>query len=199
MEKQYAADIVLEFLFGFNKKNGNGMKENNELMMIAEGDTIRYALIKEGKRKLFVFGVNPSTATDKKSDPTMRKVKKFAENFGFDGYAMLNLYSLRCTKPYALPKEINEELHQKNLKCIKEVIGNTKNPVVLFAFGNPINAAPYLRKCFKDIVTMLKPLCPQWKQLGTLTKAGNPRHPSWAPSTSTLEDFDVVEFLGEDK
>ena len=52
MEKQYAADIVLEFLFGFNKNNRKGMKENNELIMIAEGDSIRYALIKEGKRKL---------------------------------------------------------------------------------------------------------------------------------------------------
>jgi len=175
------------------------MKENNDLIMIAEGDTIRYALKKEGKKMLYVFGVNPSTATDKKSDPTMRKVKKFAENFGFDGYAMLNLYPLRSTNPYALPKEIDEELHQKNLRCIGEVIGDAKNPVVLFAFGNPIYAAHYLKKCFKDIVTMLKPLCPQWKRLGTLTKAGNPRHPSWAPSASTLEDFDVDKYLGEEK
>ena len=175
------------------------MKENNDLMMIAEGDSIRYALKKEGRNMLYVFGVNPSTATDKKSDRTMRKVKNFADKYGFDGYTMLNLYPLRSTKPYALPKEINEELHQKNLRCIMELIGNEKNPVVLFAFGNPINAAPYLRKCFKDIVTMLRPLCPRWKRLGILTKAGNPRHPSWAPSSSTLEDFDVEKYLGEDK
>lgn len=174
------------------------MKEDNELIMIAEGDSIRYALKEDGVSMLYVFGVNPSTATDKKLDPTMRKVKKFAEKYGFDGYVMLNLYPLRSTNPKALPKEMDEELHQKNLKCIKKEIGNTKNPVVLFAFGDPINVAPYLRKCFKDIVTMLKPLCPQWKRLGTLTKAGNPRHPSWAPSTSTLEDFDVDKYLGED-
>lgn len=174
------------------------MKENYELIMIAEGDSNRYALIKEGESMLYVFGVNPSTATDKKSDPTMQKVKKFAENFGFNGYAMLNLYPLRSTNPYALPKKMNEELHQKNLRYIKEVIGNAINPVVLFAFGNSINATPYLRKCLKDIVSILKPLCPQWKQLGTLTKMGNPRHPSRAAYSSILENFDVDKYLGED-
>jgi len=146
---------------------------------------------------LYVFGVNPSTATDKKSDPTMQKVKKFAENFGFNGYAMLNLYPLRSTNPYALPKKMNEELHQKNLRYIKEVIGNAINPVVLCAFGNSINAAPYLRTCFKEIITVLRPLNPLWKRLGTLTKAGNPRHPSRAAYSSILEDFDVDKYLGK--
>ena len=174
------------------------MKENDILIMKADGDNVRYSLEKQGSKMLFVFGVNPSTATDTKSDPTMRKVMKFAKNFGFDGYAMLNLYPLRSTNPYALPKKMNEELHQKNLRYIKEVIGNAKNPVVLFAFGNSINAAPYLRKCFKDITTMLRPLNPLWKQLGTLTKAGNPRHPSRAAYSLFLEDFDVTKYLGED-
>ena len=43
----------------------------------------RYALGNTGKKTLFVFGVNPSTATDKISDPTIRNVKIFSKYFKF--------------------------------------------------------------------------------------------------------------------
>jgi len=162
--------------------------------MRAEGSTIRFALLKEGEQMLYVFGVNPSTATDTKPDPTMQKVIGFAERNGFDGFAMMNLYPLRSTNPNALPKAIDEELHQKNLVEINEVMGNKSNPVVLFAFGNAISAAPYLKGCLRDIVTMLQPLCPQWKQIGNPTKWGNPRHPLYARYVP-LENFDVEAYL----
>ena len=162
--------------------------------MRAEGKTIRFALLKYGEQMLYVFGVNPSTATDTKPDPTMRKVMGFAEYNGFDGFAMMNLYPLRSTNPNALPKAMDEELHQRNLAEIKEVICKKKNPVILFAFGNAIGAAPYLKKCLKDIVTTLQPLCPQWKQIGKPTKWGNPRHPLYARYVP-FEDFDVEAYL----
>ena len=88
--------------------------------MRAEGDTIRFALLKDGEQMLYVFGVNPSTATDKKLDRTMQKVLGFAERNGFDGFAMMNLYPLRSTNPYALPKVMDEGLHQRNLAEIKK-------------------------------------------------------------------------------
>lgn len=119
--------------------------EYKDVKMLAEGDTVRYALIKEGKSMLYVFGVNPSTATDKKSDPTMRKVVNFAKYNGFNGFAMMNLYPLRSTNPHALPKVINEELHQRNLAEIKKVVGQENNPVILLAFGDAIDDAPYLK------------------------------------------------------
>ena len=72
----------------------------------------------------------------------------------------------------ALPHNIDFELHQKNLQKIKEIIGNNKNPVVLLAFGNPINAATYLKDCLKEIVDLLQPLNPKWKQIGEPTKLG---------------------------
>ena len=83
------------------------MIQYNDIEMRADGDSVRYTLIKEGKRMIYVFGVNPSTATDSIPDPTMRKVIRFAGNNGFDGFAMMNLYPLRSTNPNALPKEID--------------------------------------------------------------------------------------------
>ena len=165
------------------------------IKMEADGDNIRFALLKSGKRMLYVFGVNPSTATESRSDSTMRKVIGFVERNGFDGFAMMNIYPLRSTNPFSLPKEINEELHQNNLAEIKKVIGNENNPVVLLAFGNSIGAAPYLKKCLSDIVSMLQPLHPQWKQIGNLTKRGSPRHPSRASYSLDLQDFDVTKYL----
>lgn len=164
------------------------------IKMVADCENNRFALLKSGKRMLYVFGVNPSTATESRSDPTMRKVIGFAKRNGFDGFAMMNLYPLRSTNPFSLPKVINEEFHQRNLAEIKKVISNGNNPVVLLAFGNSIGAAPYLKKCLSDIVAMLQPLHPQWKQIGNLTKKGNPRHPSRASYSLGLQDLDVTIF-----
>lgn len=171
------------------------MKNYNDIEMKAEGDSVRYALIREGKQMIYVFGVNPSTATDSIPDLTMRKVIGFAERNGFDGFAMINLYPLRSTNPCALPRDINIELHRKNLQVIKEIIGNKPNPVILLSFGNSIEAAPFLKDCLIDIIELLKPLEPKWKQIGKQTKAGHPRHPSRAAYSMGIQDFDVNEYM----
>ena len=171
------------------------MNNYNDIKMVAEGDSIRYALIKEGKNMLYVFGVNPSTATDTDPDPTMSRVIGFVNRNGFDGFAMMNLYPLRSTNPNALPHNIDIGLHQKNLQKIKEIIGNSNNPIILLAFGDPINAAPYLKDCLKDIVDLLQSLSPKWKQIGMPTKMGNPRHPSRAAYSMGIQDFDVNEYM----
>lgn len=173
------------------------MNNYDNIKMIAKGDSVRFALIREGQRMLYIFGVNPSTATDTNSDPTMRKVIRFVESSGFDGFAMLNLYPLRSTNPYALPQVIDIELHQENLKMIKEIIGDKKNPVVLLSYGNSIEASPFLKNCLVDIVNLLKPLDPNWKQIGTPTKAGHPRHPSRAAYSMGIQDFNVIEYLNK--
>lgn len=98
------------------------MTNYKEITMEADGDNIRFVLLKSGERMLYVFGVNPSTATESRPDPTMRKIIGFAIRNGFEGFAMMNLYPLRSTNPYDLPKEIDEELHQRNLAAIKEFL-----------------------------------------------------------------------------
>ncbi len=171
------------------------MKNYKEVKMVAEGDSVRYALIIDGKNMLFVFGVNPSTATDIDPDPTMNKVIGFVNKNGFDGFAMMNLYPLRSTDPKALPKIGDYDLHRKNLQNIKKIVGNKQNPIVLLAFGNTINVAPYLKDYLKDIIDLLQPLKPKWKQIGEPTKMGNPRHPSRAAYSMGIHDFDVIEYL----
>ena len=169
------------------------MKYEN-VTLKGNANEFRFSLTKEGNRKLVVFGVNPSTANEQIADLTITKVMGFAERNGFDGFIMLNLYPQRCTNPESLDKEIDEELQRKNLEAIRLSVGDMKEPIVLLGFGDTINLRPYLKRCLKEIIDMLAPNNPQWKNVGTLTKNGNPRHLSRVGYTS-LSDFNMQEYI----
>lgn len=51
---------------------------------------------------LTVIGLNPSTATHLVDDPTIRRCKDFAKQWGFGGYRMLNAFAWRSTDPAGL-------------------------------------------------------------------------------------------------
>lgn len=169
------------------------MKYEN-VAMKGNVNEFRFSLTKEGNKKLVVFGVNPSTANEQNSDPTITKVMGFADRNGFDGFIMLNLYPQRCTNPTDLDKEINEELHRQNLEEIRLSVCDMEKPVVLFGFGDTINLRPYLKRCFKEIINVLATYNPQWKNIGTLTKNGNPRHLSRVSYTE-LTNFNIEEYI----
>ena len=169
------------------------MKYEN-VTMKGNANEFRFSLTKEGDRKLVVFGVNPSTANEQIADLTITKVMGFAERNGFDGFIMLNLYPQHCTNPESLDKEIDEELQRKNLEVIRLSVGDMKESIILLGFGDTINLRPYLKRRPKEIIDMLAPNNPQWKNVGTLTKNGNPRHLSRVGYTS-LSDFNMQEYI----
>lgn len=95
------------------------------MVVIMIANTVRYLLKKEGKRILYVIGINPSTANETKPDRTLGRVMGFAEENGFDGFAMVNLYPQRSTRPYNLHQELCVEMHKNNLSVIKELFLET--------------------------------------------------------------------------
>ena len=168
--------------------------EYKNIKMVGDTETVRYLLKKEGKRILYVIGINPSTANEEKPDRTIGRVMRFAEDNGFDGFAMINLYPQRSTRPYNLHRELCVEMHRNNLLAIEELFYDVQSPTVLLAFGNNIRIRRYLKDCFRDIVSIIQQYSPQWKQIGNLTGLGNPRHPLYARKES-LRDFDVQQYL----
>lgn len=166
----------------------------DDVYMIGDADKVRFLLYKKGKQVLFAFGINPSTANERKPDNTIRRIMGFAEREGFDGFAMLNVYPQRCTNPNHLHTVCEKNLHKKNLGIIVDIMEHHQNPTILVAFGNLINKRKYLKDCFQEIATALRPYNPKWKQIGDLTKAGNPRHPLMA-KYQPICDFDISEFL----
>ena len=68
----------------------------------------RYSLIHRldpllgGDRLIMWIGLNPSTADESQLDPTLRRIARFSERDGYDGFWMANIFALRT--PY--PKEM---------------------------------------------------------------------------------------------
>ena len=67
----------------------------------------RYALwrIWDKNKPLVMFiGLNPSTANQVSDDATIRRVKKFAQNWGYGGVYMMNLFAYVTPYPEELKK-----------------------------------------------------------------------------------------------
>ena len=159
-----------------------------------EDNTARYVLGLDGTNPLIVIGVNPSTADEKKSDPTIVRVMGYMQRNSFDGFLMINVYPERSTNPGNLSKELNQQLHRRNLLYIEGILAKHKNATILVAFGNSISIRSYLKGCFNDKINIASKYNPTWKQIGNLTKCGNPRHPSRG-FYQELADFDINYYV----
>ena len=155
-----------------------------------------------GAKPLICFGVNPSRAKVQngilKTDPTILKIKKFAEKRNCDGWIMLNLYPQVTPQPDELHKNKNFDncLHEKNINIIKEIFKNYPSAEILVCWGNLIEKRDYLKKvCLKEIFEISKSR--DWVHIGNLTKKGNPRHPlsPYADINKELEEFDINEYV----
>ena len=154
----------------------------------------RFALEQKGEKMLFVIGLNPSTADEKQADRTMSKVMRFAEENGYDGYVMFNLTAERTPDPKKLSKELNEAMHQLNLKKITELAERYPDADVLPAFGNGIGSKRYLRSCFRDICRILQQHPRAWKYIA-LTKYGHPKHPLYLSLELPFQPFDIEIYI----
>lgn len=158
-------------------------------------DEERYILGQPGNRNLLIFGINPSTAApgDNNIDPTIRKVRKIAENDGFDGWIMVNIYPQRATDPKDLPKEADKKLLAKNIKVLKALAESYRIDRVWAAWGNIIDTRYYLGEALYDIQEALDGDF-FWYHKGTLTKDGNPRHPLYMKATEPYNPFPVADY-----
>lgn len=89
-------------------------------------DSSRFILGKNGTKKLFVVGLNPSTANKEKSDTTVAKVEYVATS---NGFVMTNLYPLRSTDPNGLPQNYDQALFDENIDQIIKLACAEINPV----------------------------------------------------------------------
>lgn len=159
---------------------------------------VRYALVQNGKRTLFVIGLNPSTADASKPDPTMKAVLRIAEYNGFDGFIMINLYPLRATFPKDLPKQYDEQLHKSNLINIEKLLKGRNNIDVWLAYGDNALSRKYLIPCLEDIVKVFTPYNPKWYYIDTLTQKGMPKHPLYK-KTDFLKEYSIKKQISNHK
>ncbi len=157
-------------------------------------NSARYSLGKIGTNLLFCIGVNPSTATPVKLDPTLARVDAFAFRKGYDGWIMLNVYPQRSTDPKRMHAERDETIHLQNLQVIKKLIATHKKADIWAAWGTEIDRREYLIPCLRDIAGTIG-YSKNWLRLNALTQKGHPSHPSRLPNNSEFEPFDIAEYL----
>ena len=157
-------------------------------------NSIRYVLGTKGRKTLFCFGINPSTATPENLDPTLKKVESIAKYNGYDSFVMFNVYPKRDTIFEDLEESINDTEHLKNIESILQTITDYSSLDIWVAFGNHIYDRDYLPFCFKDIYSKLPKTKIKWLTTG-VNKSGAPKHPLYQKKTSILIDFDMESYI----
>lgn len=127
----------------------------------------------ESLPRIVFIGLNPSTADANLDDPTIRRVKRFAKDWGYGGVYMMNLFAMTSPNPKDLltcPDPIGEN-DSWLLKISAQVT------TVLFAWGSFKQA--------KDRAYVVSKMFSQAVCLG-ITADGSPKHPLYIKA-DTLE------------
>ena len=128
----------------------------------------RYVLSRTWDKKLekiLFIGLNPSTATELKNDPTVTRMIGYAKKWNFGSISVCNAFAFRTTFPEEL-KKVEEPVGKENDKLIAEE--SKKAKMVIAAWGNH---GQFLGRS-KEVLKLLN----ETYHLG-LTKQGEPKHP----------------------
>ena len=126
---------------------------------------VLYRVWDEAKPRVMFIGLNPSTADESVDDPTIRRCKRFADDWGYGGLIMTNLFALRATAPKVMLSHITP-IGPKNDYWLETLARDAG--IIIAAWGT--NGSHQGRD------KMVLRFMPQTRHLG-LTKAGMPRHP----------------------
>jgi hypothetical protein len=142
----------------------------------------RYVLFRrfgEGKRVCTFIGLNPSTADAERNDPTIRRCINFAQGFGYDGLAVINLFAFRATYPEDL-KAAEDPVGPRNNYWIKRVVD--ASDMVLACWG--VHGA-FLGRDEKLVALLGR------QNLHCLgqNQAGSPKHPLYLRSDTIIQPF----------
>jgi hypothetical protein len=127
-------------------------------------------------RYVAVIGLNPSTADERQLDPTLRRVRGFAQRFGFFRLKMLNLFAYRSTDPKVL-RLVDDPIGPDNDRRLLEVCQGAE--LILCCWGSHGS----YRGRNKAVLHLLSGLPLQC--LGK-TKEGHPRHPLYLDRQTAL-------------
>lgn len=144
----------------------------------------RYILwrIWDTQKPLVMFiGLNPSTANATSDDPTIRRVKRFAHEWGYGGVYMLNCFPYISTDPKKLYNFGNTKENDDWLKKISD-----KCDKIVFAWGS----FDVVEDKFRDQEMM--EMFPDAEAL-IINRNGSPRHPLYVKSDTKTVKFNTTK------
>lgn len=154
-------------------------KEQMRGAFFSDDRKYRYALWRcwdLNKKWVMFIGLNPSTANEKKDDPTIRRVVSFARSWGYGGVYMMNLFSIVSSDPSILTntqdalKGNDHYLRGVNIFC-KDVV---------FAWGS----FKVAKERAEEVIAMF----PKATCLG-INKNGTPKHPLFVAGKTSQINF----------
>lgn len=131
----------------------------------------RYSLTRRvsmGERAVLFVGLNPSTATAVKDDPTIRRCVGYTRDWGFDLYLMGNIMAFRSTDPKGLPVDSMAAVGPGNREALIALAARAE--LIVCAWG-----ANRLGPAATEIAAMIMAF-PHARCLGA-NKDGTPKHP----------------------
>ena len=132
-------------------------------------------------REAVFIMLNPSTADEKKLDPTVTRCADFAKRWGYGSIKVVNLFGIVSADPKILFTHPNPIGRSNNAAIISAAY---MAELVIVAWG----AHPKARKRASEVIGDLKFNSVHPKCLGK-TKAGFPRHPLYLRSDTQPIEF----------
>ena len=126
--------------------------------------------------------LNPSTADEFKSDPTVSRCIEHAKRMDMPGVVVTNIFAFRATDPIELRRAIarsEDVVGEENDRYILRMARNAAKVIVGYGNNGEISNRG------KAVVDMLSEDGIPLFFLGSLTQKGNPRHPLYLKYTTS--------------
>jgi hypothetical protein len=152
----------------------------NEIYCLPKNDNEkRFVIGKKGKRNLLCVGLNPNTANENKLDATSENFERIANDNGFDGWCLVNLYPTRNPKGKNLSDIADDKLFWENISQIDAITCSIELKIsdVLLGWGDDINEKIYFKYSIYQIYDRLKKHKLNYHSY-RVNQSGNPSHPS---------------------
>ncbi len=114
-------------------------------------------------------GLNPSTADDKRDDPTVRRFIHYARDWGYGGVLVLNLFAFRATDPSDLFRAA-DPIGPENDAALAR--GQSIAALVVAAWGNH---GTHLARAAEVLPALRNP------HYLRINRTGQPAHPLYLP------------------
>lgn len=141
---------------------------------------------KPAKQVIFVM-LNPSTADAEQDDPTIRKCKGFARQWGCSLLTVVNLFAYRATYPTGLSRAMRDGVNivgWDNAEHLARALG--EGDLVVAAWGSRVEQWPWALERARAVLS--GNMSTVFRQIGApVGKTHQPRHPLMAPYALELE------------
>lgn len=127
-------------------------------------------------RTLLFVCLNPSTADETQDDPTVRRCKGYARDWGFETLVVCNLFALRSTNPGLLYRH-DDPVGPENDQHI--LAQSRKADMIVLAWGNHGRVGNH-SDVVRDLIYESVPDRSRVFTLG-MTSMGEPKHPLYLP------------------